>query len=166
MRNFVLGVIVTVLVIIVGGWLYASGGFMKITADESPGQLERRLASTAVDAAVERQAPQITSPIPATDSNLIDGMKLYRSNCAGCHGDMDKKVAEFGRSLYPATPQLIVRPIHDPEWHIFYVVKHGIRWTGMPAWGKTVKDEDLWKVTMFLQRVGNLPPAVQQAIPK
>lgn len=167
MRNFVLGVVVTVVVVAVAGLLYSWGGFMKVTADESMSHFEHRLASRAVDASVERQAPQTNSPLPASDANLIDGMKLYHSNCAGCHGEMNKQVAEFGRSYYPPAPQLIIRPIDDPESHIFYIVKHGIRWTGMPAWGKTVKDDDLLEGDYVSSPGGkSAPRAVQQAVQK
>jgi mono/diheme cytochrome c family protein len=52
--------------------------------------------------------------------------------------------------------------MHDPEWHIFYVTKHGIRNTGMPAWKNLMSDTDIWKVTGFLSRINKLPPAVQE----
>ena len=49
----------------------------------------------------------------------------------------------------------------DPEWHLFYVIRTGIRYTGMPAWDKALSEPDMWKVTAFLTRIGKLPPAVQ-----
>jgi mono/diheme cytochrome c family protein len=164
MRNFVLGIIVGVVLFAGGGLLYAYSGLMRFTADQRPGALETSTASRALDNAMEHQAPRVESPLQATDSNLIDGMRFYIMNCAGCHGGVDKKPAEFGLSFYPPAPQLIIHPPDDPEWHIFFAIKHGVRWTGMPAWGKTVKDDDLWKTTMFLSRVEKLPPAVQRLI--
>ena len=166
MGKFFLGMIIGLIVLIGGGLLYSRSGLMKITADERPGSLERYVANQALDASVEHQAPQITSPLPASDANLIDGMKFYVMACAGCHGAVDKKASDFGRSFYPPAPQLIIHPMDDPEWFMFFVAKHGVRWTGMPAWGKTVKDDDLWKVTMFLSRIEKLPPAVQQVMNK
>ena len=47
----------------------------------------------------------------------------------------------------------------DPEWHIFYAVRTGIRYTGMPAWNKALSEQDMWKVTGFLSRIEKLPPA-------
>ena len=49
----------------------------------------------------------------------------------------------------------------DPEWHIYYAVRTGIRYTGMPAWNKVLSEQDMWKVTAFLSRIEKLPPAVQ-----
>jgi mono/diheme cytochrome c family protein len=64
--------------------------------------------------------------------------------------------------MYPQPPQLINDPLDDPEWHIFYAIRTGVRYTGMPAWDKALSEEDVWKVTAFLSRLEKLPPAVQQ----
>ena len=164
MRNFILGVIVVIVVIVAGGLVYALGGFVDTNAGQSPGPVETWLASHAMDASMGKHAPHVQSPIPATDANLIDGMKFYTMNCAQCHGTVTKKPSDLGQALYPPAPQLILEPLDDPEWHIFFAIKHGVRWTGMAAWGKTTTDENIWKTTMFLSRVNQLPPAVKQAI--
>ena len=164
MRNFILGVIVVIVVIVAGGLVYSLGGFVDTNAGQSPGPAETWLASHAMDASMGKHAPHVQSPIPATDANLIDGMKFYTMNCAQCHGTVTKKPSDLGRALYPPAPQLILEPLDDPEWHIFFAIKHGVRWTGMAAWGKTTNDENIWKTTMFLSRVNQLPPAVKQAI--
>lgn len=162
MGKFILGIIVGAVALVLAGWAYTRSGYMPVNADISPGTFERYIASTALDASIERQAPRVNNPIPPTDANLIDGMKFYTMNCAQCHGELTRKPSAFGESFYPAAPQLILHPLDDPEWHIFYAVKHGIARTGMPAWGKTASDDDLWKVTAFLSRIEKLPPAVQE----
>jgi mono/diheme cytochrome c family protein len=88
-------------------------------------------------------------------------MKTYVMACAECHGNLDKKPSQFGVELYPRAPQLIMHGLHDEEWQTFYVIKHGVRNTGMPAWKNLMSDIDIWKMTAFLSRVNNLPPAVQ-----
>jgi len=162
MGKFVLGIVVGAVGLVLAGWAYTRSGYMPVNADVAPGTFERYMASTALDASIERQAPKVKNPVPITDANLIDGMKFYTMNCAQCHGELTRKESPFGESFYPAAPQLILHPLDDPEWHIFYAVKHGIARTGMPAWGKTASDDDLWKVTAFLSRINNLPPAVQE----
>ena len=59
-------------------------------------------------------------------------------NCAGCHGGLDKKPNPFGQSFYPPPPQFILHPMDDPEWHIYYAIRTGIRYTAMPAWNKAL----------------------------
>ena len=166
MRNFILGVVVVILIIVVGGLIYSRAGFMSVVADQSPSSIEKWVASRALDASMERQAQHIQSPIPPTDQNLIDGMKFYTMNCALCHGTVTKRPSDLGAAFYPPAPQIIMHPLDDPEWHLFYAIKHGVRWTAMPAWGKVATDEYIWKTSMFLSRVDHLPPAVQQAIGK
>jgi mono/diheme cytochrome c family protein len=162
MRNFALGVIVTfvVLVLIVAG--LALLGLMPTNADANPPALERRIAMSALDASIERHAPRINNPLTPTDDTLIDGMKIYTMNCAGCHGGLDKKESVLGHSFYPPAPQLILHPLDDPEWHIYYAVRTGVRYTGMPAWNKSLSEPDMWKVTAFLARIEKLPPTVQE----
>jgi mono/diheme cytochrome c family protein len=161
MRNFILGVIVTLLLLFLGGLAIATLGLLPTNADSTPPKIESHFAMSALDASMERHAPRVTSPVPPTDENLIDGMKIYTMNCAGCHGNLDHKPSDFGRSFYPPAPQLIVQPVDDPEWHIYYAVRTGIRYTGMPAWNKTLSESDMWKVTAFLSRIEKLPPGVQ-----
>ena len=161
MRNFVLGIIVFVLIIIIGGAGFALLGFMPTNANTAPPQMERHIAMSAVDASVERHAARVNNPVPPTPDNLIEGLKIYTMNCAVCHGGLDRQPAALAKNFYPPVPGLIVRPIDDPEWHVFYVVRTGIRYTGMPSWEKVLSEPDMWKVTAFLTRVEKLPPAVQ-----
>ncbi len=162
MRNFSLGVIVTLVVLVLIGAGLALLGLMPTNADANPPALERRIAMSALDASMERHAPRINNPLTPTDDTVIDGMKIYTMKCAECHGGLDKKESVLGRSFYPPAPQLILHPLDDPEWHIYYAVRTGVRYTGMPAWNKTLSEADMWKVTAFLARVEKLTPAVQE----
>src|SRR2546423_4422221 len=91
MRNFVLGVIVTLLVLVAGGLAYLYLGLTPTTADATPPPLESRIMISALDASMDRHAPRLNNPVPPTDENLIAGMKLYTMNCALCHGTLDNK---------------------------------------------------------------------------
>ena len=162
MGKFLLGVIITLLILVFGGLGFALLGFFPTTANVKPPRWENHLAMSAADASMERHAPRITNPLMPNDQNLIDGIKLFTMNCAGCHGTLDRKPNTFGASFYPPAPNLISHPPDDPEWHIFYTIRTGVRYTGMPAWEKTLSSDDMWKVTMFLSHMEKLPPAVQE----
>ena len=161
MRKFILGIIATLLALGLGGLAVATMGLMPTNADATPLRLERRVAAGALDASMEHHAPRARSPIPPTDENLIDGMRVYTMNCSMCHGTLDKQPSPLERSFYPPVPQLILDPPDDPEWHVYYAVRTGVRYTGMPAWNKALSDQDIWKVTVFLARIQTLPPGVQ-----
>ncbi len=116
---------------------------------------------SAVDNSVERHAPHLNNPIPLTDENLIEGLKLYRTNCALCHGGLDRQPSILEKSFYPQPPNLLLDPPDDAEWHLFYVIHNGIRYTGMPAWDRALSDAEIWKLTAFLARFEKLPPGGQ-----
>ena len=89
-------------------------------------------------------------------------MKIYTMNCAGCHGGLDNKPSVLQHNFYPPVPQLILDPLDDPDWHVYYAVRTGVRYTGMPAWNKVLSEEDMWKVTGFLTHLEKLPAPVQE----
>lgn len=161
MRNFVLGVVITILILVLGGLAFALLGYMPTNADATPPHIEMRIAMNALDASMDRHAPRVSSPLPATDDNLIEGMKVYTMNCSTCHGTLDNKRSPLEHSFYPPAPQFIFDPPDDPEWHLYYAISTGVRYTGMPAWNNALSEQDRWKVTAFLSHLEKLPPAVQ-----
>jgi mono/diheme cytochrome c family protein len=161
MRSFILGVVITILVLLIVSLGAALLGFVPTNANTEPPKLEQQIANSAMDASMERHAPHINSPVPPTDENLIEGMKIYTMNCSLCHGGLDRQPSSLEKSLYPPPPNLILQPLDDPEWHVFYTIRTGVRYTGMPAWDKSLSEADMWKLTAFLTRIEKLPPAVQ-----
>jgi len=164
MKNFFLGIVVTLLVLIVGGYFYATLGYVDIAADTVPSSMERHLAMSAMDAATERRAPEGKNPVAATDENLVAGAKLYVEHCAGCHGLPSNPESKFSRSFNPPTPGFFKRAPDMPDNQGFYVTKHGIRWTGMPAWGSVLTDEQMWTIVTFMSKIEKLPPAARAAL--
>src|ERR1700756_6081153 len=88
MGKFLLGCIVTLLVLILGGLGFALLGFFPTAANVEPPHWEQHLAMGAADASMERHAPRVTNPLMPNDDNLIQGIKLYTMNCALCHGPL------------------------------------------------------------------------------
>ncbi len=162
MGKFLLGVIFTLVVLALIVLGVAMLGLAPTTANVEPPHWERHLAMSAVDNSMDRHAPRVSNPLTPTDSNLEDGMKLYTMNCALCHGGLDRKPSTLANSFYPPPPNLVSDPPDDPEWHIFYTIRTGVRYTGMPAWDKTLTDQDMWKIASFLSHMDKLPPAVQE----
>src|ERR1700722_6264643 len=158
MRNFVLGIIVAIVALLIVGFGAALLGLLPTRANRTPSKTEARIAMSALDNSVERHAPRANNPVPPTDENLIDGMKLYSMNCAACHGGIDRKPVDFGLSFYPPAPNLILDPPDDAEWHLYYVIRNGVRYSGMPAWDKTLSDPDMGKSPAFSSRIKRPPP--------
>ncbi len=74
MRNFILGMVVAILVLLIGTLGLALLGFLPTRANSAPPQMERHLAMSALDNSVDRHAPRINNPVPPTDENLIAGL--------------------------------------------------------------------------------------------
>ena len=163
MVRFLTGLVVGVVVVLVALFCYVRFGFVDPRADQEPGSLEMKVAMPALDASVDRRAPDAKNPLQATDENLLAGMKIYQTNCAGCHGDVSHPHAAFGDSFYPRAPQFAQDPADMPENQNFYIIEHGVRLSGMPAWGTTLKEPEVWQVTTFLSHMDKLSPAVQSA---
>jgi mono/diheme cytochrome c family protein len=161
MRNVILGAVLVLVFVAIGTAIAANLGLLPTTANSNPPRWERRFMMGALDASVERHAPRVSNPLPKTDDNMIDGMKIYTMNCAVCHGGLDQKSATLAHSLYPPAPQLIMHPLDDPEWRTFYVIRTGARYSGMPAWDKALSEQEIWKVTAFLSNLNKLSPGVQ-----
>ncbi len=161
MRSFILGIVVTIALIVAVGLVFVYYGLMPTNADATPPAFEQRIAMSAMDASMERHASQAADPVPATDENLIAGMDLYSMNCAVCHGSLNYTPSLLAHSMYPPPPQIILNPLDDPDWHVDYAIRTGVRYTGMPAWNKVLADDDIWKITAFLTHLDKLPPRVQ-----
>ena len=130
----------------------ASVGMLPVRADVAPSRLETRVLGSALHAAVARNAPSGPSPLPASDENVIAGAKTYRAMCSRCHGESKESDNTYGRSFYPPAPQLPLTRLSYSDSEIFWIVKHGIRNTAMPAWGKLLSDEEIWQVITLLRR--------------
>jgi mono/diheme cytochrome c family protein len=165
-RGFVAGVIATIIVALVGGYLLLQSGLIPANADGKPGGLELWAAGTSLDATLRDQAPKEANPVALTDANLIDGITLYGEHCAVCHGTAagESSPSPIAKGLYPAPPQFGTDGVEDdPEGISYWKIKHGIRLTGMPAWGSTLNDRQIWTLALFLKHMDKLPANAEAA---
>jgi thiosulfate dehydrogenase len=165
MKQFLLGVAATLLLLAIGGLAYLKLGLAEVRADLPPSRWEKSLLSAAVHASVRRRAPEVPNPVAPTDENLIAGGKLYVNECAGCHGTPGKP-NESSDALYPPIPDLPAMGTQYSEAQIFWIAKHGIRLSGMFANGKWDSDQKLWTITAYIARIKSLPPHVQEELAK
>ena len=159
MKGFLFGIILTLIALAVGGYFLLKKGYVDFKADQEPSAFEDHLAMSAVDASTERNAPEQKNPVPADEADLVAGAKLYVNHCAGCHGVPANPDSEFGRSFNPPVPAFFKEAPDMPQNQNFYIIQHGIRWSGMPAWNKTLSEAQTWQLVTFLSNVEKLPPA-------
>lgn len=163
-RGFVLGVVATFVVLALFAYLGIVAGVMPANADAKPSKLERWMASRSLHATLAREAPTTPNPVPLNDENLIAGIKLYTANCAICHGAADAKPSHIARGLYQKPPQLAQDGVEDdPEGVTYWKIYHGIRLTGMPSFGQSLNETQIWQLALFLKHMDSLPPAPERA---
>jgi mono/diheme cytochrome c family protein len=163
MKGFLAGILVTLLVIAGGVFAVSRFGLYPIGADNPPGSLERALASRAMDVYAEKHKPQGGNAVQITPANLMEGAKEYEARCAFCHGGAKAKISPMRDRFNPPAPQLVNRVPHDEDAWLFWVTKHGVRMTGMPAWDGVMSDDQMWKVVAFIKHSDKLPPEVESA---
>jgi mono/diheme cytochrome c family protein len=159
MRGFLFGILFTLIVVFVGGYYLLHAGYVDFSADQPPSVAERHMAMAAVDASTDRHAPDLKNPVQANEENLIAGTRLYVDHCAGCHGVPSNPDSQFGKSFYPPVPAFFKDAPDMAENQNFYIIQHGIRWSGMPAWSNTLNDTQSWQLVTFLSNMQKLPPA-------
>lgn len=160
MLKFVFGFIAGLVVALLGIFLWVRLGFVNPRADVPENVLEKYVAMPSLDAAVDRRAPEVRNPLQVTDANLIAGMKTYETNCASCHGDTRRPDSMLPDALYPRAPLFVKDAPDMPENQNFYIIDHGVRLSGMPAWKKVLNEQQIWQVTTFLSHMDKLPPEV------
>ena len=165
LKGMVLGVALMLAVALACAYVLVQSGFIPANADAKSGRLETWMAHTSLDATLRRDAPHEKNPVALTDQNLMNGVHLFAQNCAVCHGSAKGKAARspIAKGEYPPPPQLESDGVEDdPEGYSFWKIKHGIRLTGMPSFGYTLSDQQIWTLALFLKHMDKLPPAVQQ----
>jgi|SRR5882724_2185432 len=151
MRRFLAGVVFTVAAAAAAGLAVLLLGLVPVNADQRPSLLETRALGIALRQAVVRQAAEVEESPAASSEDLESGGDIYRETCARCHGEIGKPPSSAGASFYPPAPQL---PQHASEWNereLFWIIKHGIRNTAMPAWGSLLSDDDIRQVAALVK---------------
>jgi mono/diheme cytochrome c family protein len=164
MKGFVLGIIATLAAILLAGLLVLKAGLVNFSADRPASNTEMHLAMSAVDASTDRHAPELKNPLPANEQTILGGADLYLNHCAGCHGVPSNKDGVFPNSFNPPVPVFFKEAPDMSENQNFYIIQHGIRWTGMPAWNKTLNDTQIWQLVTFLSNIEKLPPAATKKL--
>jgi mono/diheme cytochrome c family protein len=156
MARFLWGVAFTILLLAGGLALLVSLGGINMAATEEPGAMETKLAGWTVERSVAARAPQGSNPL-AGDPEAIDaGLVHYRAMCVHCHATPQVEASEFAAGMNPPPPDLSIAAQEWTDGELFWIARHGIRMTGMPAFGQTHSDEDLWKIVAFLRQLDSL----------
>lgn len=156
-RTAWLWIIIVIIVVALCAGFVASR--MSISALDSPGRLETRLATFAKHRIVAREAARLHIAEPASsEASANSGQVLFSIECATCHGKDGRSPTHIGQSMYPRVPDLgstDVQSWSDPQ--LFWIIANGVRLSGMPGFRKFNTDEQLWHLVHYIRTLPSHP---------
>jgi mono/diheme cytochrome c family protein len=138
-------------------FVFVNSGVFNVAADEPHSAPVHRLLEAVRTRSIAVRAAGIDVP-PLDAPGLVQaGAVHYAEMCTGCHLAPGKEASELRSGMYPQPPDL-KQHAHASPAESFWIIKHGIKMSGMPAWGATHDDESIWGLVAFLQVLPELPP--------
>jgi mono/diheme cytochrome c family protein len=142
------------------GWATMRRGF---STRDNPSVVETYVAKTARRFSVPTSGRNATNPVAATAEVLSEARAHFADHCAICHGNDGSGKTQIGQNLYPKAPDMRLSDTQKlTDGEIYYIIHNGIRLTGMPAWGTDAKDEDSWKLVVFIRHLPQLSPGEER----
>jgi len=165
LKSFVIGVLVGVLLLVGSVYFYFATGMAPVAAADPPMPFEKKMASKALNAHIDKQ--NIASPpIPADEPNLVAGAKIYKEQCAVCHGTIDHPSPPLADDMFPhATLMFKGKGVtDDPPTESYWKAANGIRLSGMPGFKGLLTDTQLWQVAQFVANTDKLSDSAKKML--
>lgn len=154
-----------------GAYGYVYSGAFDIAADQPHSKWVYAMAETTREHSIAARIKDIEVPDLEDPKKVAAGASEYAEMCTGCHLAPGMEDNELRPGLYPAAPNL-AEHVHGSRHsdantaaaRQFWIIKHGIKMSAMPAWGKTHDDATIWTMVAFLQRLPELSPQAYVAM--
>jgi mono/diheme cytochrome c family protein len=155
--KIILMVGVLILVILIGGLIFTYSGFYNVAAVIPHSSLTEWFLSTVSDQSVKHHAKGIAPPPYLNGPEIIKaGFTKYQTDCVWCHGTPMNYPGRIGKGLNPGPPKLWESAKELSSEEMYWVIKNGIKMTGMPYWSHEYKEENTWSVVAFLKQFPNI----------
>ena len=162
LKGILLGIILGFLAVAAGVYWYFSTGHapVAVTAPEMP--FERKFAKMGLNSYLSK-LPHPDPQVPADEKNLLSAAKVYKNNCAVCHGAPDAAKTAIAEGMAPKPPQLFkgMGVTDDETWESYWKVENGIRMTGMPGFKDHLTETEIWQVAVLVKNADKITPAVK-----
>src|ERR1019366_4644654 len=163
--KFIAGMLLGLLVVPFGAYLYLTGGSAPVATTDSDMPFETFFAHKALNARIAKDMPKIV-PIQASETNYLAGAELYKQDCAVCHGLPLSPKTAIATGMYPKPPQLFEGKgvTDDPPGESYWKIFNGFRLTGMPGFSKSLNETQMWQLALLLANADKLPPSAKAAL--
>ena len=134
-----------------------AAGIVDFSAMKPPSHYEEALATFALNRSIARHASKETNPLAGEPAAVAAGLALFRTHCVACHGAPGVDPTEAGASLNPPAPGLTLPRVQArSDGELKWIVSNGIRMTGMPSFGGSRSEEEVWQLVAALRRLPKL----------
>jgi mono/diheme cytochrome c family protein len=164
-RGLVIGILLGAALFGAGLYYYFVSGAAPVAVADPPMFMERKMANRSLDAHIDK-ANVPAPPIQASEDNYVAAAKLYKDNCAGCHGLPNLPPPAISESMYPKATLIFKGKgvTDDPPQESYWKVKNGIRLTGMPTFNNILNDTQLWQLALFVAHADKLPDSAKMIL--
>jgi len=153
LRAIITAILFTGVVVVLGGLALIYSGLYDVAATAPHWEVTRWVLETTRIRSIKVRAAGIEAPLGLDDpAKVVIGVEHYAAHCAVCHGAPGVPRGDIARGLYPFPADLRKAVPLYSQAELFWILKHGIKMTGMPAWTDH-SDEELWATVAFLQKL-------------
>jgi mono/diheme cytochrome c family protein len=156
--RFVAGLICALILMSGAGAAYIYSGAFDVAASTPHNVFEQWLFGTAMKRSVVAMSGNVSEPPSFTDDMVKDGFDHYDDMCTVCHGGPGIERSEVGKGLNPQAPNLAEAVKGWTPRQLFWIVKNGVKMTGMPSFGATHNDDEVWSIVAFIEKLPEITP--------
>jgi cytochrome c553 len=147
-----------------GGFLLVASGVIPVKASAGHWAITEWFLRFAMKRSITTHSLGLKAPDLSDPALVLEGATHYAVGCASCHGEPGRPRPRIAARMLPPPPELAARIRESTPERLFYVVKHGIKFTGMPAWPAEHRDDEVWAMVGFLQKFPELDAAGYQRL--
>jgi len=166
-RTLKVGLAVALVLVVgaIGALLFVGSGVYNIGADDHQTKITLALIEQLRDRSIEKRARDIEVPALEDSARIGAGAERYATLCVSCHLAPGVMKSAVRPGLYPHPPSLAQEAVIDPK-KAFWIVKHGIKMSAMPAWGNSLDDTAIWDIVAFVRQLPSMSPETYQQLSK
>jgi len=164
-KGLILGILLAILLIAGGAYFFISTGHAPVATSAPPIPFEKTFARLGLNAYLGK-LPHPEPQVPADEANMVSGAKVYKEQCAMCHGLPGEPKGAIAMGMYPAPPQLFhgVGVTDDDAWESYWKVENGIRLTGMPGYKGQLTETQIWQVAVLVKNADKISASVKNEL--
>ena len=151
------------IVLAIGAAVFVGSGVYNIGADDHHTKPVLAIIEQLRNRSVAVRAHAISVPNLEDSRSIAAGAKQYAALCVGCHLAPGVTKSDIRPGLYPHPPNLAQEDVDDAQ-RAFWIIKHGIKMSAMPAWGKSLNDGAIWDIVSFVKHMPAMTPETFQQL--